>query len=431
MGLRDTVCHCVSAVRGLARPAAPPRWPGLLVRLGAGAALAAAGAGLLAGLHGVSLPGLPLRKATPAAPRRVVLAPPWPGWQRQVEVAEPAALRRWGQAWQRARRLAAPRPVRGPWARWVVQLDFGPEGHRRLWVLPDGRLWEPEAEQVMEAAALQEAVAQLGWRFREAVFGEALAWPEPGRLIPVGGRFALEDVRSGRWLQVVRYGGHHHVDVEPASRADTAVLRELFGGSWSWRRRPVVAVVGERRLAGSINGMPHGGGSVARNDFPGHFCLHFPGSWLHLRGRPDPSHQLMARQAAGQLVETLERASPHELVRWLLAAVLEGDEATLMYATEDFEPGLARRLVETVHNVVVLGLREQAGAEPTVQADVVVYRHPAPQLGYPVSLRLRLRPRMPDGPWRGWVASLPDLEGLVAPLAGARPLLRSGGYRGC
>ena len=323
-----------------------------------------------------------------------------------------------------------------------MQLEFGAVGRRELWVLPDGRLWEPAAGELVESPALQAAAARLAYRFSEQVFGEPLPWPQADALFPDGSRFVLEDVRTGRWLSVQRYGGYRHADVEPLTRSDTAVLRELFGGQWSWRRRPVVAVVGDRRVAGSINGMPHGGGALAGNEFPGHFCLHFWGSWLHLRARPDPSHQLMVRQAAGQLAQTLERAPPAELASWLLAAVQEGDEAPLMYATEGYEPALARRLMQSVRHITVLRLAEQPG--PAVDLSVVVYRDPNPNLGYPLTLRLPLRPRWPAPPSGtppapaasgvppgGWVVPLASLEPLLHGAAAAGPVLLSGGYPGC
>jgi hypothetical protein len=87
--------------------------------------------------------------------------------------------------------------------------------------------------------------------------------------------------------------------VQPLTAFDTAVMREIYGGRWSWARRPVLVEVGGHRLAASMNGMPHGAGSIGGNDFPGHFCIHFLLSEVHRSGRVDPQHLLAILAAAG------------------------------------------------------------------------------------------------------------------------------------
>jgi LysM repeat protein len=106
------------------------------------------------------------------------------------------------------------------------------------------------------------------------------------------------DVRTGLAFRVRRRGGHLHADAEPASAEDTAIMKRAFGGRWSWDRRPIVVEVAGRRIAASMNGMPHGGETVGDNGFPGHFCIHFLGSKLHGSGKEDPAHQACVRQAA-------------------------------------------------------------------------------------------------------------------------------------
>ncbi len=106
------------------------------------------------------------------------------------------------------------------------------------------------------------------------------------------------DVRTGLAFRVKRRGGHYHADVEPVSSEDTAIMRRVYGGRWSWARRPIIVEVGDRRIAASMNGMPHGGQSLRGNGFPGHFCIHFAGSRLHGSGKVDPEHQACVRKAA-------------------------------------------------------------------------------------------------------------------------------------
>ncbi|MFN2363644.1 MAG: hypothetical protein ABR596_05040, partial [Halarsenatibacteraceae bacterium] len=61
----------------------------------------------------------------------------------------------------------------------------------------------------------------------------------------------------------------------------------------------VVVNVNGRLIAGSINGVPHGGQSIS-NNFNGHICLHFQGSRTHGGNRLDPDHQNMIQRSASQ-----------------------------------------------------------------------------------------------------------------------------------
>ncbi|MBC7083989.1 MAG: peptidoglycan-binding protein [Firmicutes bacterium] len=146
--------------------------------------------------------------------------------------------------------------------------------------------------------------------------GQELRIPGAGDIPSRGGRSPVEvlhwdkvkslfrsyatvvDVRTGLSFRVRRRGGHFHADAEPVSAEDTAIMKRIYGGRWSWERRPIVVEVAGRRIAASMNGMPHGGESVRGNDFPGHFCIHFAGSRLHGSGEMDREHQACVREAA-------------------------------------------------------------------------------------------------------------------------------------
>lgn len=124
-------------------------------------------------------------------------------------------------------------------------------------------------------------------------------WNQVSRLFPRNSRATLTDVETGLSFRVKRLYGTNHADVEPLTAQDTNVLRRIYGGSWSWDRRAVVVNINGRLIAGSINGVPHGGQSI-RNNFNGHICLHFQGSRTHGGNRLDPDHQNMIRKAASQ-----------------------------------------------------------------------------------------------------------------------------------
>jgi len=128
---------------------------------------------------------------------------------------------------------------------------------------------------------------------------EMLHWDTVNRIFKVGSIATVIDVRTGLSFRVRRRGGSLHADVEPYNKEDTAIMKGIYGGSWSWDRRPIIVRIGGRSIAASMNGMPHGGQSLGNNNFNGHFCLHFAGSKLHNSRKSCPLHQKCVREAAG------------------------------------------------------------------------------------------------------------------------------------
>ena len=112
-----------------------------------------------------------------------------------------------------------------------------------------------------------------------------------GSIFPRRGFAYIEDVKTGTRIKIRRVGGSKHADVEPATASDTAKLKKLYGGSWSWNSRAVVLEAGGKRIAGAINGMPHGDGISTTNDFGGHFCLHLTNSRCHGSDKVNQAHQ--------------------------------------------------------------------------------------------------------------------------------------------
>lgn len=117
------------------------------------------------------------------------------------------------------------------------------------------------------------------------------------------------DVDTGLSFQARRIGGTHHSDTEPVSSDDTAVLKKIYGGRWSWNRRAIWVKVGNRYFAASMNGMPHSNGRTRDNKFSGHFCIHFLDSRVHETSRRCPVHQskiIKAFSCADMLEEYLD-----------------------------------------------------------------------------------------------------------------------------
>lgn len=120
---------------------------------------------------------------------------------------------------------------------------------------------------------------------------ESLDWFDCGNsTIPRGAVFTIKDVKTGKTFKAKRWAGSSHADTEPLTSEDTAKMREIYGGSWSWDRRAILVSYNGHVYAASMNGMPHGSETIS-NGFSGHFCVHFTGSKTHGTDRVDSDHQ--------------------------------------------------------------------------------------------------------------------------------------------
>ena len=110
---------------------------------------------------------------------------------------------------------------------------------------------------------------------------ELSTWTEIRNVFTVGVPAAVYDIQTGRTYYVKSFSNGQHADVEPVTAEDTAIMKETFGGVWSWAVRPVWVTINGRTFAGSINGMPHGGGVNPSNNMNGQVCIHFLHSSTH------------------------------------------------------------------------------------------------------------------------------------------------------
>jgi len=108
----------------------------------------------------------------------------------------------------------------------------------------------------------------------------------------------ITDVETGLSWREKRTGGTNHADCQPLTTADTAAMKKAYGGKWSWNRRAVFVTIDGVNYAASINGMPHGSGSIDDNDFNGHHCIHFTNSRTHGSNKVCPLHQAAIQKAA-------------------------------------------------------------------------------------------------------------------------------------
>ena len=118
------------------------------------------------------------------------------------------------------------------------------------------------------------------------------------KIFSKGTTATITDVATGLSWREKRRGGSNHADVQPVSAADTAVLKKVYGGKWSWDRRPIFVTINGVSYAASMNGMPHGSGAISDNNFDGHHCIHFVNSRTHGSNSVCPLHQAAIKKAA-------------------------------------------------------------------------------------------------------------------------------------
>jgi peptidoglycan hydrolase-like protein with peptidoglycan-binding domain len=160
--------------------------------------------------------------------------------------------------------------------------------------------------QKLQINAGENPVHTVSSRSRFGII-QAIPWSIVNQLWKVGETARIIDLETGKSFQVKRLYGYYHSDTEPLTAQDTATLKEIYGGHWSWSRRAVIVQLRNQYIAASINGMPHGHRSIYNNNFPGQFCTHFLGSRIHLSGRVDKEHQTMVERAAeAELPSSLE-----------------------------------------------------------------------------------------------------------------------------
>lgn len=237
---------------------------------------------------------------------------------------------------------------------------------------------------------------------------EPLKWLDAQKLLERMDSAEVLDIETGKSFMVQRRGGTYHADVQPLTRADTAIMKEIYGGVWSWDRRAVIVTADNRTIAASMNGMPHGQGAL-NNNFPGHFCIHFWGSITHASRAKDLGHHLMISKAAGEIWGLVRKATPEEQVRNMAAALNQKDLwltqlFLLPISTSDLEHLVANVETIEIDEAVLAG----AASDPcAVQiTGEVIYRG-----GSRAKLNTTVVLRIVEGVWKVDPAMLADIIG--------------------
>lgn len=284
-----------------------------------------------------------------------------------------------------------------------------------LRILDNGSLYDPHSSRWLQNEKLALAIEKINNSAQAQFFGESLTWPEVVGFFPVGGVVTVRDLESGLEFRVRRHRGDSHADVEPLSAKDTATLKKIYGGRWSWSRRAVVLDFGENaKVAGSMNGMPHGWGDLEQNEFVGHFCIHFKDSRVHTTWKRDPGHQLMILKSSGLLARELVNATPHRIVYWILAAVHQRERCTLRYATEGLPLAVMMQMIQPIRHMAAITCRtiSESEEQAVVEASLMIYYYlPDPQKAHQIKVQFELHKnaRQSQPGWRLSAFQLKDL----------------------
>lgn len=140
-----------------------------------------------------------------------------------------------------------------------------------------------------------------------------------------GKNAVVTDIDTGQSFKVKRTYGTNHADVEPLTKKDTQIIKQIWGG-FSWERRAVIVEVGNYIIAGSMTAMPHAGldsaaankyvkgrsggygygvnlDAVKNNGCNGVMDIHFKNSRTHSTNVVQKVHQDMIKKAAAYLLK--------------------------------------------------------------------------------------------------------------------------------
>ncbi|WP_130611132.1 hypothetical protein [Cohnella abietis] len=210
-----------------------------------------------------------------------------------------------------------------------ISLLLGQEGVQ-LRMERSGNLWnEATREHYLLPQVTVNRLRNYAAALRNSHYGRLTRWDDAKNIVNRKSMFSVTDLETGLTFKVQRRAGSSHADVQPLTKEDTAIMKQIYNGRWSWKRKPIIVHSSQGRLAASMNGMPHGGDGIPDNDFSGHFCIHFQDSTSHKSNTPDPAHQLMIHKAAGNLRSYLDAASPDILAESFIEAMYQQDEELL------------------------------------------------------------------------------------------------------
>ncbi|MDQ8736974.1 hypothetical protein [Paenibacillus sp. LHD-38] len=198
-----------------------------------------------------------------------------------------------------------------------------------------GQLWdETKMERTILPTKMAEKLIGLAEAVRSQHYGKLLSWQQSTQILPNKSIFSVTELETGLTFNVQRRAGSDHADVQPLTKDDSRIMKQIYNGRWSWKRKAVLIHSGDAWIAASMNGMPHGGDGIPENGFSGHFCIHFYLSSTHKSDLPDLAHQIMVHKAAGNLKPFFDSASPLVLAKSFIEIMNHQDQGLLQQVAE-------------------------------------------------------------------------------------------------
>ncbi|WP_152444647.1 hypothetical protein [Bacillus sp. THAF10] len=208
-------------------------------------------------------------------------------------------------------------------------------------------------------------------------YGDLITWNEANSVLPRYSKFEVLDLDTGKSFHVQRRAGSYHADVQPLTKKDTKIMKEIYRGTWSWDRRAILILSEDEKYAASMHGMPHGAGAL-QNGFPGHFCIHFQDSITHKSRKMDHAHSIMIKKAAGEWLDHTEKLSPGEIVDAAVLSIHQHDWFILASVLDDKNRAT---LAENIKYLEEIELLKRLSDLPEKQdADTKLY--------YPIQVKL-------------------------------------------
>jgi len=238
-------------------------------------------------------------------------------------------------------------------------------------------------------------------------YGEFLPWQEVKNIFPKYARATISDFETKKSFQVQKRAGSSHADVQPLTARDTAIMKDIYHGRWSWKRRAVIVTLEDgTRIAASMAGMPHGSGAIRGNRFNGHFCLHFRDSKTHGSGNVDPAHQMMIWKAAGRLDSQLTAMPPGELIKAFFTALNQGDSGIASSMVNEAEKADLVQDMKSVESLQVESIKELS------------------TMSFQVRLRIQYQGSPQITVKNGQVLLIPNVKGCLVYYPSVQPWLR-------
>ncbi|MDR6224417.1 hypothetical protein [Desmospora profundinema] len=274
------------------------------------------------------------------------------------------------KAWRKAQKKKADVPF-SLTDIYVTIRQAGQERHFRM--ESSGTLWdETTRERLILPKKTAKKLQSYGRKLRGHHYGKLIPWKEAKYILPKKHMFTVLDLETGLSFRVQRRAGSKHADVQPLTKQDTKIMKQIYHNRWSWNRKAILVHSGKEWLAASMNGMPHGGGGIRNNGFSGHFCIHFSGSTTHRSKDPDLTHQLMINKAAGNVRVFLRSATPQMLAESFIEALSHQDSEILQLLSEGLTREKQDFFMREMKRLTFIRSKKQTGAtNEKISADLL------------------------------------------------------------